>query len=193
MPDSNITKKALANALKELMAEVPFRTISISDICGKCDMSRKSFYYHFKDKYDLVNWIYYNEFLSVAKDKEYKDEWEFLTDICTYFYENRAFYQKALKIEGQNSFTEYFRDLLVPLIAEYMTEISPEEENWDFYAQFFADAISVAINRWILEKEPVHPEKFVSLMRSCVLRTAERIVQEIPENEKTPTPFLRQS
>ena len=69
MPDSNITKKALANALKELMAEVSFRSISISDICGRCDMSRKSFYYHFKDKYDLVNWIYYNEFISVAKIK----------------------------------------------------------------------------------------------------------------------------
>ncbi len=64
-------------------------------------MSRKSFYYHFKDKYDLVNWIYYNEFISVAKDKNYNSEWAFLEDICGYFYENRNFYQKALRIEAQ--------------------------------------------------------------------------------------------
>ena len=53
MADSNITKKALASALKELMETVPFSKISIGDICEKCDMNRKSFYYHFKDKYDL--------------------------------------------------------------------------------------------------------------------------------------------
>ena len=58
MADSNITKRALASALKELMNEKPFARISVSDICTKCEMNRKSFYYHFKDKYNLVNWIY---------------------------------------------------------------------------------------------------------------------------------------
>lgn len=55
MADSNITKRALAHALKELMEEKNFSKISVADICEKCDMNRKSFYYHFKDKYDLVN------------------------------------------------------------------------------------------------------------------------------------------
>ena len=26
-------------------------------------MNRKSFYYHFRDKYDLVNWIFYVDFI----------------------------------------------------------------------------------------------------------------------------------
>ena len=55
MPDSNITKKALAMAMKELMEQIPFSKISVSDICEKCGMNRKSFYYQFKDKYDLGN------------------------------------------------------------------------------------------------------------------------------------------
>lgn len=57
MADSNITKRALAAALKELMEQKPFSKINVADICEKCGMNRKSFYYHFKDKYDLVNWI----------------------------------------------------------------------------------------------------------------------------------------
>ena len=65
MADSNITKRALAEALKELMEEKSFSKISVADICGKCNMNRKSFYYHFKDKYDLVNWIFDTEFISV--------------------------------------------------------------------------------------------------------------------------------
>lgn len=40
MPDSNITKRALAAALKELMETQPFARISVGDICQACDMSR---------------------------------------------------------------------------------------------------------------------------------------------------------
>lgn len=62
MPDSSITKRALAAALKQLMSEKPLQKISVGDICETCSMNRKSFYYHFKDKYDLVNWIFYTEY-----------------------------------------------------------------------------------------------------------------------------------
>ena len=44
MPDSNITKKALAQSLKELMGKQSFAKISVADICEGCGMSRKSFY-----------------------------------------------------------------------------------------------------------------------------------------------------
>ena len=51
MADSNITKRALATSLKELMVEQPFEKINVAQICERCNMNRKSFYYHFKDKY----------------------------------------------------------------------------------------------------------------------------------------------
>ena len=38
MADSNMTKRALAAALKELMGEMPFAKITVADICEKCDM-----------------------------------------------------------------------------------------------------------------------------------------------------------
>lgn len=52
MADSNITRNAMAAAMKALMKEKKLSKISISDICGACGMNRNSFYYHFKDKYD---------------------------------------------------------------------------------------------------------------------------------------------
>ena len=63
MAESNITKNALADALKSLMREKNFDKISVLDICEKCNMNRKSFYYHFRDKYDLLNWIFYIGFM----------------------------------------------------------------------------------------------------------------------------------
>ena len=58
MADSNITKNALAASMKKLMSKSPFSKISVGDICENCGMNRKSFYYHFRDKYDLVTWIF---------------------------------------------------------------------------------------------------------------------------------------
>ncbi len=101
MADSNITKRALAQALKELLQTQNFDKISVGNICEKCGMNRKSFYYHFKDKYELVNWIYFTEFISVVRKKEEIPRIELLEEICTYFYENRPFIRKLLVWMGR--------------------------------------------------------------------------------------------
>lgn len=117
MADSNITKRALAQALKELMMTQPLDKISVSNICEQCGLNRKSFYYHFRDKYELVSWIYYTEFMETALKKQYRDSWEFMDEICSYFYENRIFYRKCFQQEGQNSFSEYFSRWCFPSCA----------------------------------------------------------------------------
>ncbi len=183
MPDSNITKRALADSLKELLTEASFSKISIGNICEKCGMNRKSFYYHFKDKYDLVNWIYYTEFISIAKEKNYNTEWEAMEDICIYYYGNRNFYRKILKVEGQNPFSSYFRELLLPVISEYLKEIFNKDENWNFYVDFFADAFTSAIMRWLLDKECMPPDKFITLLKSCVWNAAKKVMESIPEDD----------
>ena len=86
MPDSNITKRALAQAMKELMAAHPFSKISVGDICEACGMNRKSFYYHFRDKQDLVNWIFESEFVETLQVDEDTCGWSLLACMCHYFY-----------------------------------------------------------------------------------------------------------
>ncbi|MBQ9989645.1 MAG: dihydroxyacetone kinase transcriptional activator DhaS [Lachnospiraceae bacterium] len=168
MADSNITKKALAAALKELMEEKPFEKISIGDICDRCEMNRKSFYYHFRDKYDLVNWIYDIEFIAIVSRKEYPSLWDLLQDLCTYFYENRGFYRKALRMEGQNSFSEHFREYLYPTLYACLEGSIQEKEMLDFYITFFTDAYICAIERWLLKKEPESPKKLLKGMKNCM-------------------------
>ncbi len=172
MADSSITKKALAASLKELMNELPFSKINIGDICEKCEMNRKSFYYHFKDKYDLVNWIYQTEFISVASEREYDDVWAFIYDICTYLYKNKPFYCKAMQIEGQNSFFDYFREVLLVFMAEYINTVFSGNDNVLFYANFWADAFTLSIKRWMLEKEILQPQEFIEMLKTCMHYTA---------------------
>lgn len=147
MADSNTTKKAFANALKELMNEKQFEKISITDICELCNMNRKSFYYHFKDKYDLVNWIFDTEFIAVVESKKYEKSWEFFVDISKFFCEHRAFYRKALCIQGQNSFSNHFRQIVLQVITKRLQDAFGQVEKREFQVNFFADALVMTFQR----------------------------------------------
>ena len=179
MADSNMTKKALASALKELMKTVPFSKISVGDICNMCEMNRKSFYYHFKDKYDLINWIYTSEFVVGLQNKIYDSEWNILEDLCDYFYENRDFYRKALQIEGQNSFYDYFRDVLKTVFTEYIKDVFENCENSEFYVTFYSDAFVASIVRWISDKDCMKPQEYTALLRSCLMDFAKAIMNRV--------------
>lgn len=54
---SKLTKRALAASLKKLLAQKPLSKITIADITEDCGMNRMTFYYHFQDIYDLIDWI----------------------------------------------------------------------------------------------------------------------------------------
>lgn len=183
MADSNITKRALASSLKELMENKPFAKISVSDICEACDMNRKSFYYHFKDKYDLVNWIYYTEFITVAHLKEYQTGWDLLEDLCGYFYENHEFYRKSFQVEGQNSFSDYFRDIVLMIITNDMDALFGESDSSDFYVEFYTDALVCAIKKWLLQKDCMPADEFSALLKSCILGTSNKIAQKFPSDK----------
>lgn len=176
MADSNITKRALASALKELMEEMPFEKISVADICEKYDMHRKSFYYHFKDKYDLVNWIFDTDVISLAVTEtsiqSYDDRFKFIEKVCDYFYENRKFYRKAFQIKGQNSFSEHFREYIQPVLRNRIILIFGNEEVDPFFADFFTDATLCMVERWLLNKDCMPPDQLVAKLKYLIEHSA---------------------
>ena len=183
MPDSGITKKVLASALKELMIQQPFAKISIGNICEQCDMNRKSFYYHFKDKYELVNWIFDTEFLSVVNftSVTYPDGMsgrDYMRELLMYLHENRGFYRAALQIDGQNSFHDHFRETLGAIFAVDLERPLTGDEEEDFYIHFITDGFISAIERWLLDKSAPEPDIFITRIRSVVRVMAEKILSD---------------
>lgn len=181
MPDSNITKNALAASMKKLMSERPFAKISVGDICDDCGMNRKSFYYHFKDKYDLVNWIFYVDFIGRIQVDSYDNEWELLDELCRYFYSEREFYRNALQIEGQNSFKEYFYEVLQPIVLYFVQNVLETGERKDFYVTFFCDGFLAAIMRWLKEGSKITPGEFLEDLHTIIVMLAKRVVSEAEE------------
>lgn len=187
MADSNITKQALAASLRELMKEVPFEKINVAHICERCGMNRKSFYYHFKDKYDLVNWIFDTNFISFATSDAVKnigdDRWAFIEMVCEEFYKDRDFYRKAFQIKGQNSFSEHFREYIFPILKNRLICLIGDDGADDFMVGFSTDVILCAIERWLMEKECIPPEQFVIKIKGFVQNGAAEICREAMEED----------
>ena len=73
---SNITKRALEQSLKNLLLKKPLTKITISDITADCGMNRMTFYYHFKDIYDLVEWSCTEDARKALEEKKTYDTWQ---------------------------------------------------------------------------------------------------------------------
>lgn len=159
MANADITKQALANSLKRLMENEPFVKITVEEICSGCGMNRKSFYYHFCDKYDLLNWIFSSEFLS--RNGKGKPIEQFFCEMCDYLHTNRDFYRKALRVEGTNCFSEYFRRVLSQFAAEEMRKYLKGRDPEDFYVDCLVGGISYTIERWLLEPNSMDSRTFI--------------------------------
>ena len=75
---TQVTKRALEEALKRLLLEKPLSKITIQDLADECGISRMTFYYHFKDIYDLVEWSFVedaNAIFQAAPSTESCDCW----------------------------------------------------------------------------------------------------------------------
>ena len=68
MSNAAFTKLMIAQGLKRLLKTTSFVNVSVGDIARECKISRNTFYYHFKDKYDLISWIFYTEITSILSD-----------------------------------------------------------------------------------------------------------------------------
>ena len=169
------TRRILAESLENLLEKRELKDITVNEIVGNCGAARSTFYHHFKDKYDLVNWIFYVDFLTNMGGKNFENEWDVLVAVCNIFYQNKAFYQSALRIEGQNSFKDYFYEMLEPVMAFFAQDLF-QVQNQKLFVTFFCDAFLTAVLRWFSMESELEPETFVEELKEVIYRSSEKIV-----------------
>lgn len=178
MSNASITKSALAQAMKECMATTPFAKISIGTICNKCGLNRKSFYYHFRDKYELVNWIYENEIgHTIQEQLSDRHTSELALMICRYFEENRVFYSNALEVTGPNSFRDYFERQLEPLVDQTLNADGPSPFDIKELTAVVSDFCLSAVQRWLKSDGNLDSEKFLENLITVSFKLAGRFLE----------------
>ena len=75
------------------------------------------------------------------------------------------------------SFSEYFIEVLHPILTAQLNDVFKSNKNVDFYATFFADAIRVSISRWLMEGAEIPPDEFVQLLKNAVEGVAKTFLE----------------
>ncbi len=96
------TKLWIAETMRKLMSKEPIDRIHVTDICKEAGIERPTFYYHFKDKYDLVAWIFCNDSVDLDVISV-----ESAADSMNRMKQNALFYKHAYEDESQNSLWKY--------------------------------------------------------------------------------------
>ena len=156
MSESQITKKAIAQALITLCSAKLFSKISVQDITKEAGLNRQTFYYHFTDKYDLCRWIYQQDafIYLTAGDIDLGNWEEQALKMLKAIKEKHEFYYNTVSSYSDilvTDFSEITKKLFVSLFEQMdvENELSPEDK--DFYARFFSYGCSGVLKNWILE------------------------------------------
>ena len=99
------TEYRLAEALKNMMSEVPLDSISVTALAKKCKVNRQTFYYHFHDIYDLLTLVFLNE--AIEGVEETKNVKELLGVIYKYYLKNKGFIDATLNSAGKDLFEQF--------------------------------------------------------------------------------------
>ncbi|MDQ0222240.1 TetR/AcrR family transcriptional regulator C-terminal domain-containing protein [Streptococcus moroccensis] len=123
-----LTKLALSQAIRDLMDHYSLSEIRVTEICEKAGVDRHTFYYHFKDKYDLVAWIYsYSQQLATQQTNGFMGLEESilaLSDLKNY----RQFYKKAFEDVSVNALSHYIVSYNVTLYAQMIKQTLQVDE-----------------------------------------------------------------
>ena len=150
----NATKYALEASLKKFLLKKPVDKITISDLTNDCGISRMSFYYHFKDIYDLVEWACFEDASNALQGKKTYDTWqEGLMQIFEAVMENKPFilnvYHALSRDQIENYLFHLTYELIEGVVEEKSAGMNVTEEQKQFVADFYKYSFVGLMLDWI--------------------------------------------
>lgn len=192
---SQITKRALVQSLKNLLQQKPLSKITISDITEDCGISRMTFYYHFKDIYDLVEWACAEDAARALQNKKTYDTWQQgFVQIFHAVRENKVFVMNVYRCVNREQVEKYLVPLTDQLIMGVITEraagMTVREADQQFIAQVYSYAFVGIMLDWIRDDMRADPEELVNrlamVIRGDITQALERFRTDRPDSMTNP-------
>ncbi|MCT7789976.1 MAG: TetR/AcrR family transcriptional regulator C-terminal domain-containing protein [Lactobacillus crispatus] len=160
------TKEFYAEALKQLLKNKTLDKIKVKDLCEYCNTTRTTFYYHFQDKYDLVAWIFNQDYDAVFFTPEADMTEQTAVKLLERMYENRNFYKKVFTDHSQNSIQNYLHNFNIEngkRVVKFAYGIKKlSNEQMYLISHFSYGTIQMLID-WLLEKYKMEAKEVVKL------------------------------
>ena len=158
------TKKALADSLKALLRTRPLSKVTLADITEGCGINRMTFYYHFRDISDLVEWICREECSAALGGPLDRETWqEGFCDLCRYVLENRSFFVNVCNSIGREQAENYLYRVTYSILRSAVDELAGDmligEEEKKFIADFYKFAFVGVELDWLRSGLRESPEE----------------------------------
>ncbi len=156
------TKIWIADKMKKIMANKPIDKIRVSEICELAEISKPTFYYHFKDKYDLVAWIFcYSHFnvdvLSIESAAKSMNQVR----------NDFIFYKRAFEDSSQNALWQYMVDYFTDRYLKEAMRIQGTETldaQTRFSIRLYSHGTVAMTREWLLTDNITSAETIVQMM-----------------------------
>ena len=159
---SQITKRALEQSLKNLLLQKPLTKITINDIAEDCGINRMTFYYHFKDIYDLVEWSCMEDAKNALNENKTYETWQQgLLQIFEAVKENKPFIMNVYRCVHREQVEKYLEPLVDSLVLGVINEesaaVTVRDEDKAFIANVYSYVFIGIMIDWIngdMEEDP---------------------------------------
>ena len=192
---SQFTKRALEDSLKHLLLQKPLNKITINDIAEDCGIIRMTFYYHFKDIYDLVEWSCLEDAQRALDGKKSYETWQQgFVQIVHAVRENKVFVMNVYRCVNREQVEKYLVPLTDQLIMGVITEraagMTVREADQQFIAQVYSYAFVGIMLDWIRDDMRADPEELVNrlamVIHGGITQALERFRTDRPDSMTNP-------
>ena len=170
---SQVTKRALEQSLKNLLLKKPLTKITVSDIADDCGINRMTFYYHFKDIYDLVEWSCLEDAKRALDEKKTYDTWQQgLLQIFEAVQQNKPFILNVYRCVHREQVEKYLQplvdELLIGVIEEKASGMTVRDEDKQFIAQAYGYMFIGLMLDWIKDNMREDPRQIVDRLNRLI-------------------------
>ena len=161
---SQVTKRALEQSLKNLLLKKPLTKITIN---------RMTFYYHFKDIYDLVEWSCLEDAKRALDENKTYETWQqgFL-QIFEAVQDNKPFILNVYRCVHREQVEKYLQPLvdrlLLDVINEEAGEMKVRDEDKQFIAQIYSYIFIGLMLDWIKDDMREDPRQIVDRLARLI-------------------------
>ena len=175
---SDLTKQALIASFKKLLETEPFDKITISDITNDCGLSRQTIYYHFRDIFDMIRWIYKSESLNEIGGRGGYGTWQDkIRELFDYTLNNKSLILGTFNSKCRNDLVGYYMDVSIRKISDIVEMKSDgdiAEKDKKFIASVYAYAFVGIMVDWISDGMKESSEEMVDRVYKIVMSNFDR-------------------
>ena len=171
-------KYRLAAAMKKCMERMPVEKVTVKEIVEECGTTRQTFYRHFLDKYDLINW-YFDKILSESFKHMGTGEtvYESLVSKFRFIEHERLFFDAAFRYDDQNSLRDHdYREIhaFYTNMIESRTK-EPLGSELNFILEMYCRGSVYMTTRWVSGEIEYTPEE----MAKCLVEAMPAVLAEV--------------